>query len=89
MELLKIGVLVSGVTLSVTGATGVIAAGAEGTARPPAMVQKPGNAAGLQDWVTAFRARALAAGIDGAVFDRAMQTVRYDCLLYTSDAADE
>ena len=78
MELLKIGALVGGVTLSVTGATGVIAAGAEGTARPPAAVQKPGNAAGLQDWVTAFRARALAAGIDGAVFDRAMQTVRYD-----------
>ena len=78
MELLKIGALVGGVTLSVTGAAGVIAAGAEGTARPPAMVQKPGSAAGLQDWVTAFRARALAAGIDGAVFDRAMQTVRYD-----------
>ena len=38
MELLKIGALVGGVTLSVTGATGVIAAGAEGTARPPAMV---------------------------------------------------
>ena len=78
MELLKIGALVGGVTLSVTAATGVIAAGAEGTARPPAAVQKPGSAAGLQDWVTAFRARALAAGIDGAVFDRAMQTVRYD-----------
>ena len=37
----------------------------------------PRSNAGLQDWITAFRAKALAAGIDAQVYDAAMADVTY------------
>lgn len=77
MKLLTIAVLATGVTLTVGPVTGLLAQ-TDSAARPAVAAQETGSDAGLQDWLTAFRARALAAGIDGAVFDRAMQTVRYD-----------
>ena len=77
MKLLTIAVLATGVTLNVGPVTGLLAQ-TDSAARPAVAAQETGSDAGLQDWLTAFRARALAAGIDGAVFDRAMQTVRYD-----------
>ncbi|WP_138924753.1 lytic murein transglycosylase [Sulfitobacter sp. BSw21498] len=77
MKLLTIAVLAAGVTFTVGPVTGLLAQ-TDSAARPAAAAQETGSDAGLQDWLTAFRARALAAGIDGLVFDRAMQTVRYD-----------
>lgn len=77
MRLLTIAVLAAGVTFTVGPVTGLLAQ-TDSAARPAAAAQETGSDAGLQDWLTAFRARALAAGIDGLVFDRAMQTVRYD-----------
>jgi len=40
-------------------------------------VDAPRSNAGLQDWITAFRAKALAAGIDAQVYDAAMADVTY------------
>lgn len=40
--------------------------------------QDTGTNAGLQDWVTALRPRALAQGIEASVFDAAMKDVAYD-----------
>ena len=40
-------------------------------------VDAPRSNAGLQDWITAFRAKALAAGIDAQVYDAAMAGVTY------------
>jgi len=77
MKLLTIAVLAAGVTFTVGPVPGLLAQ-TDSAARPAAAAQETGSDAGLQDWLTAFRARALAAGIDGLVFDRAMQTVRYD-----------
>ncbi|WP_448327428.1 lytic murein transglycosylase [Sulfitobacter sp. M13] len=77
MKLLTIAVLAAGVTFTVGPVTGLLAQ-TDSAARPAAAAQETGSDAGLQGWLTAFRARALAAGIDGLVFDRAMQTVRYD-----------
>jgi lytic murein transglycosylase len=37
-----------------------------------------GSQAGLDSWIEGFRPRALAAGIDGTVFDSALRGVRYD-----------
>lgn len=37
-----------------------------------------GSAEGLQTWIAGFRERAVAAGIDADLFDRAMETARYD-----------
>ncbi len=41
-------------------------------------VDAPRSNAGLQDWITAFRAKALAAGIDAQVYDAAMAGVTYE-----------
>ena len=40
---------------------------------------------GFQEWLTAFRSRALAAGIDGATFDIAMRDVRVDANVVRRD----
>lgn len=40
---------------------------------------------GFQEWLTAFRSRALAAGIDGATFDIAMRDVRFDANVVRRD----
>jgi len=42
-----------------------------------AQTDGPRSDAGLQEWITSFRPQAVAAGIDPAVFDRAMAQVRY------------
>ena len=40
---------------------------------------------GFQEWLTAFRSRALAAGIDGVTFDTAMRDVRFDANVVRRD----
>lgn len=51
-----------------------------------AMTNPPmGNQAGLQDWILAFRPRALAAGIRPAVFDATMRGVQFDPKIVEKD----
>ena len=60
------------------------AAGPEASARPPervvltATATTDGSQAGLQEWVSAFRARALDQGITAQTFDRVMRDLRFD-----------
>ena len=49
------------------------------------MTQDVGTDAGLKDWTTGFRARALAAGISTATFDSAFQAVVYSPDVITKD----
>jgi membrane-bound lytic murein transglycosylase B len=44
-----------------------------------------GTDAGLQDWIAAFRPRALAAGIDAATFDAAFQDATFDRVVIERD----
>ena len=41
--------------------------------------------AGLQNWISSFRARALSAGINSRTFDRAFQGVQYDAKVIERD----
>ena len=49
------------------------------------VTQKAGTDAGLKDWSTGFRTRALAAGISAATFDAAFQGVVYSADVITKD----
>jgi len=63
--------------LAVAGALGFsVGQGIAQTAEPS--IQQVGTEGSLQDWITSFRDRATAAGIDGDVFDKAMKAARYD-----------
>jgi len=55
----------------------LILAGALLAGSVAAQTDGPRSDAGLQEWITSFRPQAVAAGIDPAVFDRAMAQVRY------------
>ncbi len=51
----------------------------------PETVTLAGSDAGLQDWIAAFRPRALARGISAKTFDRAFQGVTYNAYVIDKD----
>ncbi len=73
----------TGALLACAALTPVIAQDAVPAAAEEAAVA--GSEAGLQDWIGGFRARALAKGIAGPVFDRAMDGARFDAGVIEKD----
>ncbi len=54
-------------------------------ARAPEILPFSASTPGMRDWIAGFRGRALAAGIDAGVFDRAMAPVGYSAFVVDKD----
>ena len=85
MRVIWAGMVVLGMGLSGCGGGG--GGGGVGVQRAQAQAILPFSAItpGMRDWVAGFRGRALAAGIDGGVFDRAMGPVGYSAFVVEKD----
>lgn len=85
----QMGMIIAGM---LSCASVVDAAGPDASLRPvektaplAGAVQTTPSQEGLRVWVSAFRARALEAGIDAQVYDTAMTSVRYDTTVIKRD----